>query len=260
VSWIFSGRTDANSGWEMPKQSQVLTLPTLHPHAAELREAILNKLTYACSKTPSNAGAYDWYLATVLAVRELNPQPGEAVLDLCAAPGGKLTYIAQLMRNEGRIVAHEISKERLELINENCARLGVTCVNPVLSSALDTRSSEALLAKEDRPSPLFDLVLLDAPCSNTGVMRRRVDLRWRLQPKEIQRLKAAQLDLLRQAAKSLKAGGTLVYSTCSLESEENQEVIAQFLSEMPQFRLVRERELLPFVDETDGAYVATLVG
>jgi 16S rRNA (cytosine967-C5)-methyltransferase len=184
---------------------------------------------------------------TLVAVRELNPQPGDAVLDICAAPGGKLTYIAQLMRNEGRIVAHDVSKARLDLVNENCKRLGVTCVSPSPPSTLNAQRST-----------LFDRVLLDAPCSNTGVMRRRVDLRWRLRVEEIHRLKTAQLDLLRQAASFLKPGGTLAYSTCSLEPEENQEVIADFLAGIPHFQLSRERELVPFRDATDGAYVATL--
>ena len=112
------------------------------------------------------------------------PQPGETILDFCAAPGGKTTYIAQLMQNSGEFVAQDTTPERLKLVEENCARLGVTCVSPVLPSTL-------------RPStPPFDRILLDAPCSNTGVMRRRVDLRWRIRPAEIERLRAAQLELL----------------------------------------------------------------
>ena len=99
---------------------------------------------------------------------------------------------------------------------------------------------------------------MDAPCSNTGVMRRRVDLRWRIQPEEIERLRAAQLDLLKQAAPRVKPGGVLVYSTCSLEPEENQEVVNQFLIEHADFKLEYERELLPFADNVDGAYVARL--
>jgi 16S rRNA (cytosine967-C5)-methyltransferase len=90
-------------------------------------------------------------------------------------------------------------------------------------------------------------------------MRRRVDLRWRTQPEEIERLRAAQLDLLRQAATQLKPGGILVYSTCSLEPEENSEVVKQFLSGHADFKLESERELLPFVDQVDGAFVAALV-
>jgi 16S rRNA (cytosine967-C5)-methyltransferase len=185
--------------------------------------------------------------STLLAVRDLDPQPSETVLDLCAAPGGKLTHISQLMRNEGRIIAHDTAAERLELIKENCTRLGVTCVETVLPTALDLQ-----------PSTLFDRILLDAPCSNTGVMRRRVDLRWRLRLEEVQRLQEVQLALLRQAAPLLRPGGTLVYSTCSLEPEENREVINQFLGEHTGFRLDHERELLPFVDSVDGAYVARL--
>ena len=184
--------------------------------------------------------------STLLAVRELNPQPGETILDLCAAPGGKLTYIAQRMRNTGRLVAHDTFPDRLKMIEENCARLGITIAQAVLPSALDPRPST------------FDRILLDAPCSNTGVMRRRVDLRWRIRPEEIDRLRATQLDLLRQAAAHLKPGGTLIYSTCSLEPEENENVIREFLSRELWFQLESQRELIPFVDSTDGAYVARL--
>jgi 16S rRNA (cytosine967-C5)-methyltransferase len=185
---------------------------------------------------------------TLLAVRELDPRPGESVLDLCAAPGGKTTFIAQLMQNRGRITAQDIQADRLELIRENCARLGVTCVE----------ASVAPSALIPNPAKRFDRILVDAPCSNTGVMRRRVDLRWRVRLEEIERLRAAQLELLRQAAPRLKPGGTLVYSTCSLEPEENGEVVKQFLSEHVQFKLEKERELLPFAEGVDGAYVAKL--
>jgi 16S rRNA (cytosine967-C5)-methyltransferase len=184
---------------------------------------------------------------TLLAVDKLGPQPGETILDLCAAPGGKTTFIAQLMNNRGRIVAMDHSQERLKLLVENCARLGVTCVETVLPSALDSR-----------PSTGFDRILVDAPCSNTGVMRRRVDLRWRIRPAEIKRLCDVQRDLLRQAAPRLKPGGILIYSTCSLEPEENGDVVKQFLAEHINFKLESEQELLPFADRVDGAYVARL--
>jgi len=183
--------------------------------------------------------------STLLAVQELNPQPGETLLDLCAAPGGKTTYIAQRLQNQGKIIAHDFAPERLKLIQENCARLGVTCVETV--SQLGPQPS------------YFDRILIDAPCSNTGVMRRRVDLRWRIRAEEIERLRATQLHLLRQAAPLLRSGGTLVYSTCSMEPGENHEVIEQFLAEQPGFKLERKRELLPFVDAVDGAFVARLV-
>ncbi|HEX5221555.1 MAG TPA: 16S rRNA (cytosine(967)-C(5))-methyltransferase RsmB [Verrucomicrobiae bacterium] len=183
--------------------------------------------------------------STLFAVRELNPQPGENLLDLCAAPGGKTTFIAQLMNNEGRIVAHDIAPDRLKLIQENCTRLGVTAAE--ITSTLDLRPST------------FDRVLVDAPCSNTGVLRRRVDLRWRIQPTEIDRLRATQLDLLRNAAKWLKPGGVLVYSTCSLEAEENDEVVKQFLAMEAGFRLEHQLELSPVKDAVDGAFIARLV-
>jgi 16S rRNA (cytosine967-C5)-methyltransferase len=180
---------------------------------------------------------------TLLAVAELAPEAGETVLDWCAAPGGKTTFIAQLMRNRGRVVAQDKQPARLQLLRENCQRLGADCV----------QVSPAPLAGGE-----FDRILVDAPCSNTGVLRRRVDLRWRLQPSEIQRLRQAQMALLSQAALKLKPGGTLVYSTCSLETEENEEVVGHFLREHSGFQLENERQLLPFADGVDGAYVARL--
>ena len=183
---------------------------------------------------------------TLLAAREIGAQPGETILDLCAAPGGKTTFLAQLMQNQGCIVACDISEERLKLIRENCARLGVTCIEPILFSAFSLQPSA------------FDRILIDAPCSNTGVMRRRVDLRWRIRPEEILRLQQTQLDLLKLAATKLKPGGVLVYSTCSLEPEENGEVVKEFLRAHAGFKLENERELLPFADNVDGSYVTRL--
>jgi 16S rRNA (cytosine967-C5)-methyltransferase len=146
------------------------------------------------------------------------------------------------MANRGQLFAHDTAPDRLKLLQENCARLGITCV-----STFNPQSP-----------PLFDRILVDVPCSNTGVMRRRVDLRWRLRPGDLVHLRATQLQLLRQAAALLRPGGRLVYSTCSLEPEENQDAIAQFLNEHPAFKLERQRELLPFADHADGAFVACL--
>lgn len=186
--------------------------------------------------------------STLLAVHELDPGPGESVLDRCAAPGGKTTFLAQLMRNKGSVLALDSDLGRCALIRQNCARLGVACVevSPVLKPASEGRRRR------------FDRVLVDAPCSNTGVIRRRVDLRWRIQSSEIDRLRELQLDLLRRAATRLNPRGTLVYSTCSLEPEENAEVVKTFLMESKQVRLEKERELWPFRDGVDGVYVAKL--
>ena len=185
--------------------------------------------------------------STLYSVREMGAQPGENVLDLCAAPGGKLTSMAQFMKNEGRLLAHDPVPARMKLLRENCERLGVTCVTLVPSEMLGSVGPGSM-----------DRVLIDAPCSNTGVMRRRVDLRWRIRPEEVERLKSTQLALLAQAAALVKAGGVLVYSTCSLEPEENALLVRHFLSTNPWFRLERERELLPFEDRVDGTYVARL--
>ena len=182
--------------------------------------------------------------STLLAPVLLDAQPGETILDLCAAPGGKTTFIAQQMNNEGKIVAHDSFADRLKLIRENCTRLGVTCATATATFNFEPAT--------------FDRILVDAPCSNTGVMRRRVDLRWLIQLPEIERLRATQLVLLKQAATVLKPGGVLVYSTCSLEPEENSEVVKEFLVANPNFKLETERQLLPFADSVDGAYVARL--
>jgi 16S rRNA (cytosine967-C5)-methyltransferase len=197
--------------------------------------------------------------STLLAVHELDPKPGDAVLDLCAAPGGKLTYIAQLMSNQGHLVAQDISPERLRLLEENCERLGVILTRSAECGVLGVdRASEATSDPATTPH-LYDRVLLDAPCSNTGVMRRRIDLRWRVTPEEIDRLQKTQLELLRQAAGLVRPGGRVVYSTCSLEPEENRSAIEKFISSGSEFALEHDRELLPFAAGADGAYLARLV-
>ncbi len=186
--------------------------------------------------------------STLLAVLRLEAQPGENLLDACAAPGGKASFLAQLISNHGRIMAQDTDARRLARLRENLDRLGVTCA--AVSRPSGTPCPEL--------NAQYDRILVDAPCSNTGVMRRRIELRWRLQPREIARLEAEQIGLLRKAASHLKPGGRLVYSTCSLEPEENGTVTQRFLAEHPGWRLVEERELLPFRDGVDGAYVAVL--
>lgn len=185
--------------------------------------------------------------STLLAVIELDPQPGENILDLCAAPGGKTTFIAERMKNSGSVLAHDTTDVRLRLVTQNAERMGATMVHTTLPSALATSTA------------LFDRILLDAPCSNTGVMRRRVDLRWRIRAEEIQRLRKAQLELLNSAIERLKPGGTLVYSTCSLEPEENADLVGEFLAANPHMHFQRERALTPWEHGVDGAYVARFV-
>lgn len=185
--------------------------------------------------------------STLLAVNTLDPWAGESVLDLCAAPGGKTAYMAQKMENDGELIACDSNADRLQLVSHNCQRLGVTCVQ---TRALGDNPQAVLGTKQ------FDKILIDAPCSNTGVLRRRLDLRWRLKLDEFEALRDTQLRLLHLAAPRLKPGGTLVYSTCSLEPEENQEVVDRFLAAHAHFRLESSQELLPFRDAVDGAFVA----
>lgn len=187
--------------------------------------------------------------STLLAVRMLDPKPGAAILDACAAPGGKTTYIAQLMANRGYIMAQDIDVRRREMVRDNCNRLGIGIVN----------LSRATTAVNEDLSEPFDGVLVDVPCSNTGVMRRRVDLRWRIEQAELKRLTGTQGQLLTRSAEQVKPGGVVIYSTCSLEPEENGELVQRFLSENPAFKLDQERALLPFEHGVDGAYVARLV-
>ena len=183
--------------------------------------------------------------STLLAPRMLAAEKKQSILDFCAAPGGKTTYLAQLLSNDARILAQDLEPARLKLVEENAARLGAACVLTDPSQF----ESEAM----------FDRVLVDAPCSNTGVMRRRVELRWRIQSEEIKRLALTQAKILRTAAQRVKPGGYLVYSTCSLEREENQLVVGQFLAENNAFTLDEERELTPMKDAVDGAYCARLL-
>lgn len=188
--------------------------------------------------------------STALACSVLDPQPGERILDACAAPGGKTGYIAELMKNEGHILACDRDQSRVETLRDNLERLGVKIARTLRhDSAHQTLSGE----------PPFDRIVIDAPCSNTGVMRRRIDVRWRLTPDDFSRMAAEQVRIVRATVPLLKPGGVLVYSTCSLEPEENKQVVEQTLKEFPFLKLVEEKSVLPFRDGFDGAYAAKLV-
>ncbi|HRQ87768.1 MAG TPA: RsmB/NOP family class I SAM-dependent RNA methyltransferase [Bacteroidia bacterium] len=182
--------------------------------------------------------------STSLACRLLAPQPGETILDACAAPGGKTALMAALMENRGRIVASDSSAARLGPMKENLARLNVGIAE---IRQIDWSQPEAA------DLPAFDAILLDAPCSNSGVMRRRVDVRWRIQERDFDRHARQQLALLRQLVPFLKPGGRIVYSTCSLDPAENEAVAAA--SGLP---LEKSVSSLPWRDGHDGAYAALL--
>jgi 16S rRNA (cytosine967-C5)-methyltransferase len=189
-------------------------------------------------------------LTPMRVTRLLDPKPGERVLDLCAAPGGKTSHCAEIMDDSGRVVACDLNEKRLRLLEENMARLAITCVE---IARCDARHLPDLI-----PPGSFDRVLLDVPCSNTGVLRRRVEARWRLKENDIASLADRQAELLEAAAPMPKPGGVLVYSTCSIEPEENDQLIRRFLSRHGDFTLDAETLVLPSAGGGDGGYMARM--
>ena len=188
--------------------------------------------------------------ATRHAVELLAPRPGEAILDACAAPGGKAFLIAATQGGAASLTCTDTNPKRLPRLSENLERLHV--------------AGAAIQAHDwTQPAPAewhrsFDGILLDVPCSNTGVIRRRVDVRWRLQAPDRPRLAETQRAILENALPCLKPGGRLVYSTCSIEAVENQQVVESFLAAHPECSLAGTRQALPFADHSDGAFAARL--
>lgn len=186
-------------------------------------------------------------LSAMQAALRLSPRPGQRVWDVCAAPGGKTCHLAELMNNNGQIIATDIRPERLKLIESNRQRLGVDIIQPQLISEDGANA----------PDGPFDAILIDVPCSNTGVLGKRPEARWRITPAGISELRTTQQRLLNMALDRLAAGGRAVYSTCSIEPEENNELVAQVIRTRPDIRLVEEATFLPG-HPTDGGYQALL--
>lgn len=178
----------------------------------------------------------------------LAPQPDESILDLCAAPGGKTTHLAELSRDKARITACDVANGRLQRIRDNAARLQLTSIHPMVIPK-DGR---------DLPAGPFDAVLVDVPCSNTGVLNRRPEARWRFDQSGLEELVALQTRLLIQACELVRPGGRIVYSTCSMETEENRGVVDTVLARLKDFHLDREIRHLPG-QPADGAYQALLI-
>jgi 16S rRNA (cytosine967-C5)-methyltransferase len=185
--------------------------------------------------------------ASQLVAAALNPQPDFQVLDLCAAPGGKTTHLAELMGNRGRIVACDIDARRLETVTTLCQRLGVTIVEPRLIG-------EGI----DPPDGPFDAALVDAPCSNSGVLGRRPEVRWRIKPAEYEHLVRLQSQLLDAAVRRVKPGGTIVYSTCSIEPMENRGVVEAVCRTVRGLTIEMDSTAIPGMPG-DGGYWARLI-
>ncbi len=188
--------------------------------------------------------------SSMLAAHILSPRENDFVIDCCAAPGGKTTHIAELMKNRGRIVAADIYETKIDSIRQNAARLGIEIVEPLL---IDAREIGAKFPNQ------ADKVLVDAPCSGLGVIRRKADIRWKKTPAEIAALPNLQREILENAAKTVKIGGTLVYSTCTIIRRENEDIVENFVAANKNYRLVETKNLLPHIDGTDGFFIAKLI-
>ncbi len=160
--------------------------------------------------------------AAQLIAHLVSPKPGENILELCAAPGGKTTHLAQLMNNQGRIVAVDIRLNKLALLEENGSRLGIAIIKALLG---DASCSLPLKNKKE-----FDKVLLDVPCSGLGILRRHPEGKWVKSLRTISRLKKNQFTIIENAARYVKPGGIMVYSTCTLNAQENEHLVEKFLS------------------------------
>lgn len=184
------------------------------------------------------------------------PKPGERIVDLCAAPGNKATYLAEIMHNKGMVIAVDVTSTRMKLVIENILRLGITIIRTVLADGRNFNIEGV------------DKVLIDAPCSNSGVIAKRPEVKDRINKKVMERLSTLQYELLASAAKFLKPNGSLIYSTCSILPKENEEVVEKFLSKNPDFVLEPARDfvaigetylkILPGAYSTDGIFGARL--
>ncbi len=164
----------------------------------------------------------------------LDPKPGETIIDACSAPGGKTTHIAELMQNKGKILAFDINARRLNLLKENCTRLGITIVEAISADSGDLSRYE-----------LADRVIVDVPCTGLGVLRRRIESRWRRTPEHISNLSQIQYKILESSATRVKPNGVLIYCTCTIEPEENEQVVEKFIKAHPNFKIQSVKPFLP---------------
>ena len=200
------------------------------------RSEYVPECIYLLSGQAARTGAFRNGLITIqdessmLPATVLNPLPGMKVLDMCAAPGGKTTHIAEKMNNEGSILATDLHPKKLDLIEENTARLGLTIVQ---TAPIDGRQAADYLKAEE-----YDAILVDAPCSGLGVMRRKPDIKYTKREEDLQSLQTIQLNILKNAVQLLKVGGKLVYSTCTVDKEENEGTVKAFLANHPEMEAV----------------------
>ena len=198
-------------------------------------------------------------ISSAQAVRFLKPKPHWRILDLCAAPGTKTTQLAEATADSAKIIATDIDAERLKLVGENISRLGIKNVRTIPYGQL--LNSKFKILHSTFAIDSFDCVLLDVPCSNTGVLARRIEVRYRIKQNAIKQLVELQSQLLSAAAESIKRKGKICYSTCSIQKDENSALVKNFLQQNPDFKLEFENLILPSAEQFDhdGGYVAILV-
>jgi 16S rRNA (cytosine967-C5)-methyltransferase len=186
---------------------------------------------------------------SLIAVRMLDPKPGETVVDVCAAPGGKTMAIAEAMNNSGKISAIDLYKRKLHQINEQARRLGITIVETWSWDA--TRSDSDIVDTADR-------VLVDAPCSGLGTVRKKPEIKYKKWDHDMEDLPIKQRDILTASSKYVKPGGILVYSVCTIAKREGPQVVSAFLRKHTDFEKIEARQLTPGKDNTDGFFICKM--
>ncbi len=187
--------------------------------------------------------------SSMLAVAKLDPQPGDFVLDMCAAPGGKSIYMAEVMGNKGKILSGDVYRKKLDLMEKDAARLGVNIIEARAWDA--SRVDESLIGKADR-------VMVDVPCSGLGVIRKKPEIKYKKFGDEMALLPKKQFDILSASSQYVKSGGTMVYSTCTIAQRENEQIVRAFLRKNPDFEQLESIQLLPNIHKTNGFFICKL--
>ena len=233
------------------------------PHPVRPKECLILTRGLAVQDVPGFTEG--WFIvqdpATLSAVDLLDVQPGETVLDLCASPGGKTIAIAERMhkkkrRSTGTLLATDLHADRMPRLKENLTRMHATDVLLDQANAADPTELVSLLDRHNLST--VEKILLDVPCSNTGVIRRRPEVRYRVTQARLQQLCRNQRAILDSAASILRPHGRIVYSTCSIEIEENEGLIDHWLTDHPEFKKIQDKFMFPPNTQTDGAYVCVL--
>ena len=254
------------------KVTEAETLQKLKDEGVELQKTEPLKYTYRVLSTKKPLNALPAYAeglfyvqdkASCFATQAANPQPGNTVLDICAAPGAKTTFIAQLMQNQGNITSVDFSSKRMKTWQKETKRMGAKIADPLVA---DISVSMPLVGEAD-------LVVLDPPCTSTGVFAKQPSAKWRLSPNSIKNMSELQWKMISICAEKVVKGGFLVYSTCSITMEENEGIIERFIKEHPEFTLseiepkvgmpglnglTKCQRLYPHIHQCNGFFIAKL--